>query len=321
VTSSGIATEAATPKRAEPSIEIASVESAIDELLRQYRVALQYAADMPILGRSTVKQGWPRSRWGSRLYTSAYVETHVRKQLQALRARLRLELMGAGETEAKKIAALEDKLGHHVEPLFRWRRLVGLLVRLPPVAAALPVVSAASVWPLGEDISRSAFFSAVAVLVATALALWLLVVWPSIRLGFRVKRVIFSGGSDIGHPLVNPDSDVEWEGFPALKPRTGEGPRSFPRINVYGAEDDAYLALRRRKPAEVPIDMLLGLTPYVLTAYSVFFFYGLIDTIAEGELREAVSDAWFGLLLAAAFALVPLALPWYAKKSYDKRGH
>ncbi len=236
------------------------VERAVLELLRQYRIALQYAADMPILGRSTVNEGWPRSRWGSRPYTSAYVETHVRKQLQAIRACLRLELMGAAEAEAKSITALEEELGRHVEPLFRWRRLVGLLARLPPVAAALPVLSAASVW-LGEDFSTSRFVSALLVLAGTALALWLLVVWPSVRLGFRVKRVIFAGGSDLRHPLVNPDSDVEWEGFPEPKPSKGDGRKSFPRINVYEAEDRAYRALGRRKPAEVPVDMLLGLTP------------------------------------------------------------
>jgi hypothetical protein len=102
--------------------------------------------------------------------------------------------------------------------------------------------------------------------------------------------VIFAGGSDLRHPLVNPNSYVEWEGFPEPKPSKGDGRKSFPRINVE-AEDHAFRALGRRKSAEVPLDMLLGLTPYLGIAYSAFFFYGLIDTIVEGELITALDPA------------------------------
>lgn len=275
---------------------------------------------MPILGRSTVNEGWPRTRWGSRVFTKAYVETHIRKQLQAIRDCLRLQLMGATEDEAMGIAELEGKLAPHVEPLFRWRRLGWLLARLPPVVAALPIISAASQWPLGDDVSARTVFNALLVLASTAIVVWLLVVWPSIRLGFRVKRVIFAGGSDIRRPVTNPTSKVRWEGFPESRP--GKGPKPFPKINAYQREDDVYRALgARRKPAEVPIDMLLGLTPYLWIAYSAFFFWGLIDTIVDGDLGEALSDSGFGLLIAALLALVPLFFPWNARKSYHDRPH
>lgn len=317
VRESGTTTKAVIRQPAGSSINLDEVESAVRELLRGYRSALQYAADMPLLGRAAVKTGWPRTRWGSRLYTRAYVETHVRKQLQALRDCLRLELMGAPEADAERILVLDGELARHVEPLFRWRRLIGLLARLPTVAAAVPIVSAASVWPLREDVSADDALYALLVLAGTALAVWLLVVWPSLRLGFRIKRVIFAGGSDLRHPLVDPDSEVEWEGF---HQQSGRASRKFPE-NVYEAEDDAYRALGRSKPAEIPVDMFLGLAPYLGIAYSAFFFWGLIDAIAEGRLWETVSDTLLGLFIAAMLALVPLFFPWYAAKSYRRRSH
>lgn len=305
--------------------DLATVESAVRELLNCYRIALQYASDMPMLGRSHAKDK-RLPRWGSRFYTRVYVETHIRKQLQAIRDCLRLELLGVAEAkETKRITALEEELERYVGPLFRWRRLVGLLARLPPVAAALPILSAASVWPLAEDVSASTVLDALLVLAATALVLWILVVWPSIRLGFRVKRVIFAGGRDLHHPLANPDDEVKWEGFPAPRfyepEKPGGGPNPFPRDNVYHAENEVFRALQRRKPAEVPLDMLLGLAPYLWTAYSAFFVYGLIDTIVEGELGETLSESGFGLLIAALLALVPFFFPLYGKRSYRKRPH
>jgi hypothetical protein len=32
--------------------------------------------------------------------------------------------MGAAEAEAKRITALEEELGRHVEPLFRWEAML-----------------------------------------------------------------------------------------------------------------------------------------------------------------------------------------------------
>jgi hypothetical protein len=313
----GTTTKAMTRQPPGSSINLDEIESAVRELLRRYRSALQYGADMPLLGRSAAKTGRPRTRWGSRLYTRAYVETHVRKQLQAIRDCLRLELMGAPEADAERILVLDGELARHVEPLFRWRRLVGLLARLPTVAAAVPIVSAASVWPLREDVSADDALYALLVLAGTTLAVWLLVVWPSLRLGFRIKRVIFAGGSDLRHPLVNPDSEVEWEGF---HQRSGGGSREFPE-NVYEAEDEVYCALGRRKPVEIPVDMLLGLGPYLWIAYSAFFFWGLVDVIAEHRLWETVSDTPSGFFIAAMLALVPLFFPRYAARSYRLRPH
>jgi hypothetical protein len=304
-------------------IDLAEVERAVWKLLRSYRIALQYASDMPMLGRSEMVER-PR-RWGSRFYARVYVETHVRKQLQAIRDCLRLIRLEAVGPEEKKIDALEEELERHVKPLFRWRQLVGLVARLPPVAAALPVLFAASAWPLAKDVSFHDVRNAFLVLAGTALLLWILIVWPSIRLGFRVKRAIFAGGLDLLHPLLDENNEVKWEGFRAPSfyddAAGGKGRQMpFPNIDVYHAENDVFRALRRRKPAEVPLDMLLGLAPYLWTAYSVFFVYGLINAVAAGDVLDRESP-WLGLFLGAVLATIPVGFAFYGSRSYRKRRH
>jgi hypothetical protein len=305
------------PESVGSSINLDEVERAVRELLRSYRGALQYAAEMPLLGRSAAKPGWPRTRWGSRPYTRAYVETHVRKQLQALRDCLRLELMGAPELHADRILALDGELARQVEPLFRWRRVVGLLSRLPTIAAAVPILTAASVWPLSEDVSVDDVVRALLVLAGTALAVWLLVVWPSLRLGFRVKRVILAGGRDLRHPLLNEYTVVEWEGFHRRSPG---GVRPFPK-NVYEAEDATYRALGRTKPAEIPVDMFLGLTPYLSIAFAAFLVWGLISTVAERGPWETLSDNPIALFITALFVALPVFLMRWGAMNYRGREH
>ena len=79
----------------------------------------------------------------------------MRDRLEAIRRCLQLELMAmppADQADATK--HLEDRLGEALEPLLGWRRLLGLVTRLPPVAAAVPVLSALASLPLGGT-SRS----------------------------------------------------------------------------------------------------------------------------------------------------------------------
>ena len=52
-------------------VDLDDVESTLRKLLRSYRIALQFAADMPLLGRSVV-EGRTLRRWGSRPFTRAF---------------------------------------------------------------------------------------------------------------------------------------------------------------------------------------------------------------------------------------------------------
>jgi hypothetical protein len=242
------------------------VELELRKLLRGYRFALQYASDMPWLGRSAVSPDRLPS-FGARFWTRVYVETHVRKQLLAIGDCLRLRLLGSTDAdETGRLKALVDELEAYSAPLFRWRRLTGLVSRLPPVAAALPVVSAALARPLAGAVTFKTLLEAFLALAATAFLLWIVVVWPSVRFGFRIKRVIFEGGFQTRAKQVWNIEVKQWDRFPV--PRYNEDgsiadakPKAFPTENVYSAENRVYHALERRKPAEAPLDLLLSLTP------------------------------------------------------------
>ncbi len=318
----GIKTVAA----ADGGIDLDVVERELRKLLRAYRFALQYASDMPSLGRSAVLPGRPR--FGSRFWTRVYVETHVRKQLHAIGDCLRLWLLDSTDADqTARLRALGDELDAHSVPLFRWRRLTGLVSRLPPVAAALPVVSAASAWPLAGEVTRRTLLEAFLVLLATALLLWIVVVWPSVRFGFRVKRVIFGGGVEARAARSGSIEIRWWDGFtvPRTVPRYNEdgsiadGPKAFPTENVYLAENRVYDVLERRKPAEVPLDLLLSFTPYIWTAYSIFYFWGLVNAITTHTLPEGSS--WVGLVIAGGVALGPFFYPSGARRLYRNRPH
>jgi hypothetical protein len=320
-------------------VVVAEVEGALVELLRRYKGALKFAVDMPVLGRCEVSGVGFRWRWGARFYTRLYVETHVRKHLQAIRSRLRLELLGTTAPEERdQIAALEADLAGKVEPLLGWRRLLGAITRLPPVAAALPVLSAVAALPAGGEISWQAVRDALVVLVATAVVVWILVVWPSIRLGFRIKRAIFCGGRDLRHPLLNEPGELQWEGFASgklyddpdklwvdlFREVTGRKQQqttrqAFPEVNVYQAEDALYQTLGRHKPGEVPVDMLLGLAPYLWFAFSGLVVVGLVQTVASGF--DVPASFWFFLPVAVLIPVLPFQLVLQAVRNYRLRSH
>jgi hypothetical protein len=335
----GIGTAAAARDSA---IDLAHVERELRKLLHGYRFALQYASDMPWLGCSAVSvdPANPRQlrlvsrwRWGSRFWTRVYVETHVRKQLRAIGECIRLRLLDTEDADnSARLKALAEELEAHSAPLFRWNRFGVLVSRLPPVAAAIPVISAASAWPLEGDVELHALRNALLVLLATALVVWTVVVWPSLRLGFRVKRAILAGGRDLRRPFFNSRGPffnsgdyVTWHGFAAPRYADGAQERAanpartpFPSTNVYRSENDLYRALGRRKPTEAPLDLLLSFTPYAWTTYSVFFFYGLVNAIATHSLGDA---PWGGLFIAGLLALFPIGVFEKARQTYRKRAH
>ena len=355
----------------ESDIALATVEASLAELLRAYKRALKFAANMPLLGRCKVLGGW---RWASRFFTKLYVEVHVRRQLQTIRSCLAIELFGtAAAEERQRIVTLEAELAECVGPLLGWRRLAGLLTRLPPVAAALPVVSAAFVWPANSDVSAGDFIQALIMLGATGLTLWLLVVWPSVRLGFRTKRAILTGGRDFRHPLRNEPGVLRWRWCtvsrvygrppndisivlverlirvgllvghlfkvgrrtPAGGDRTERDEatairtkrqrllrtrrQSFPRTNVYDLEDQVFELLGRRKPKEVPLDLLLGFTPYLCFALAAVVVAALVDAVASGF--DVDPRFWLWLPVLLLLVLLPFQVVLQLSWNYRQRPH
>jgi hypothetical protein len=211
------------------------IEAALTRLLQSYGAALRFAGDLPAIGRCRVEvtlrtaaheveqepaedaQVRESTRWVARLPTRLYVETHVKRQLRHLARCLDDELLAALPPGDERLTALRDHLERRGGRPLSWDTLRGLLVRLPPVAAALPVVAAALTDPFGvggsDDLTR-----ALAVLGITAAVVYLVAVWPSARLGFRVKRAIFSGGVDMAQPLLYKPGKIVWLGVPAPRP-------------------------------------------------------------------------------------------------------
>jgi hypothetical protein len=319
-------------------IVLADVETSVDELLRAYRNALKCAGDMPLLGRCKVEGG---HRWGSGPFTRLYLELHVRRLIDAIRACLTIERLGTPAAEREPLVALEAELREQVKPLLRWWRIRAVLARLPPVAAAVPILSAASVWPLEEDVSGEAVVEAALVLVGVALALWLVVVWPSVRLGFRVKRAILAGGRDVRHPLRKERDELSWYGFAEphggddIDPdiltsgfwrelfrraagRTPQRRRAFPTTNAYELEDRVFALLGRRKRVEAPLDMLLGLAPYLTFAIAALATFALVDLVVSGF---AAGSRWVLLPVLLLIALLPLQVVAQMVQNHRKRWH
>jgi hypothetical protein len=186
-------------------------------------------------------------------------------------------------------------------------------------------------------VSWHTFRRAVIVLLATALVVWVLVVWPSIRLGFRIKRAIFCGGQDDRHPYFNDPGKLQWKGFATTKvydddrklwvdlfrELTGrkqrQAPRQpFPSHNVYQAEDALYHVLGRRKRGEVPIDFLLSFVPYYWCAFSALVALSLVRTIATGN---APISFWFFLPFTALLCLAPFQIVLQGVRNYRLRPH
>jgi hypothetical protein len=325
------------------ALAMVEVEASVAELLHAYKRALKFAANMPLLGRCKVFGGW---RWGSRFFTKLYVEVHVRRELQTIRSCLTMELLGTTEAEERqRIVAPDAELAERVRPLLRWRRVAGLLTRLPPVAAVLPIVSAASVWPVDGDISARAVIDSLIVLGATGLTLWLLVVWSSVRLGFRTKRAILTGGRDLRHPLLHDPGELRWRGFfpvskvdddvghesvdilsgkfwaELLRVVTGRKRtrRKFPRTNVYKLENHVFELLGRRKPKEVPLDMLFGFTLYLWFAFSALVVAALVDVGASGF--DVDPRFWLFLPALLLLPVLPFQVVLQMIWNYRQRPH
>jgi hypothetical protein len=242
-----------------------------------------------------------------------YVETHVRRQLGAVRAGLRLELLGTTEHEdCARIAAVEEELAARVTPLLGWRRVWGLIARLPTIAAAVPVVWVAAAIPT-DGVSFEAPSDALQLAILVALYAWVVLVWPTIKLGFRVKRQIFAGGSDLSDPFFDPDEKVQWPMFDGASIyRRGDAPMSAVPEDVYAAEDAAFAALRRRKPPELPLDLLLSFLPYAAFATGAAVLTTLATSLSNGDLLTW--DIW--TLVVLVFPFFVLRNAW---RSYKRR--
>lgn len=206
-------------------------EAALGRLLQSYSKALKSAGDLPAVGRCRVRVFEARLdelddplpaqdefrtawRWVARFPARLYVETHIRRQLRHLARCVDDELLSELPLRGEdRLFELREHIGRRTGRLLSWTTLRDVFVRIPPVAAALPLFATAVSDPLSitgwDDLVRS-----VVVLAISALLVYLFFVWPSVRLGFRVKRAIFSGGVDQARPFLHKPGKVVWLGVP-----------------------------------------------------------------------------------------------------------
>lgn len=324
----------------------------VARLRRSYSVALAFAGDLPWLGRCVVKidrsgaKPRDRRRWVARLPARVYVETHVRSQLDHLISCLRDEMLDPDRED--RLATIVSSLEPAAARLTSWKRVKALVLRVPPVAAALPVLTAFT-NPLSDIESGDVVDAGVVTLVSAGLG-YLLIVWPSLNLGFRVKRAIFAGGVDLARPWAAVPGTATWRGFQVRrKPATGDivddfrgwrarrrarradaagaarpvderFPRRLKDLDVYLDEDVLFGHLARRKLEEAPIDLVLSVGPYLTTLFSVLTVASYVAFIAGGGLADDPEYLFF-VPLFALLPLLPVQLIWQLRANLWKRRH
>jgi hypothetical protein len=243
-----------------------------------------------------------------------------------------------------RLSALSARLKQPGEAVSGWGRLREAAARLPSVTVAIPIIAGAvTAFLQGKTVDAKGILRAALLLSITAFLVWLLFVWPSIRLGFRVKRAIFAGGQDLRNPLMNNPGEVQWQHrtgtrlyedaqlvrwpnkvsylfdrpwkalFATLNPRSRlrgvhapEGWTDFPTEDVYQLEGRVFGLLGERRPRELPLDMLLSAPPYVLLLVVVSLYVGVADSIGLGQWGDLAWAVPLTLLFTGLFFRVLL---------------
>lgn len=330
-----------------PSAAVPDIEAGISRLLRAYADAVRFAGGLPLLGtcRGIGEDGKVRIRWVSRPFTLMYVQSHARTQVRHAGRALDLELLAHDDAEEReRLSALSGRLKDHDSGVFGRGRLRELAAQLPPIAAAIPILAGAlTAFVQGQEVDTKGALRAVAVLSITGFLAWLLFVWPSIRLGFRVKRAIFCGGRDLRHPLWYTPGELEWQDrtrtrlfedvelvrwpdqvsyvpdrpwkalltasnpvrwMAALREPTGW--LAFPTEDIYDVEGEVFGLLHESRPREFPVDLLLSPPFYLLLLLNVLFWGAAIDSVRSGDWSELGSAAPFGLIFTVMLLAVIL---------------
>ncbi|MGH2781972.1 MAG: hypothetical protein ACRDLA_11320 [Thermoleophilaceae bacterium] len=318
----------------------------VARLRRSYSVALAFARDLPGLGRCLVEIERPgeerkkKRRWVARFPARLYVETHVRSQLDHLISCLRDEMMDPTKEDRlrKIVSTLEDPAAG----LTSWKRVKALFLRLPPVAAALPVIVTAAANPL-SGIERGDLVDAGAVMLGSSVFAYGLFVWPSLKLGFRVKRAIFSGGVDLAYPFSAKPGTATWTGpplaststtgdivedfagwrarrraRPAAEEAVDQPPLAFPHVNVYRDENALFGHLGRRKHKEAPIDLVLSLRPYLTTLAVALIVVSYVGFVVDGGLAEDPEQLFLAPIVIL-LSLVPIQVIWQLRANVWRR--
>lgn len=250
-----------------------------------------------------------RRRWVARLLVRLYSEIHVRRQLRHILRLLDREALRVGrDDETVGYRELRAQLHDHTDRVTTtWPGLARIIRGLPVLPATTGLIAA---WYIGVGANRPRGAQVVAALFGVALLmvnLHIVLVGPSIRLGFRAKRALFNGGiTDMG-PLVMTKREV-------LGSRIKWKPLSSAQSTVtgYRLEDEVFKALGWAKRREPPLDLAFSLI-HLGSPITVAVFLGAAATSRE-------SDAFWGsLVLAFLFLLAEVLLLRAQWHTYRRR--
>jgi hypothetical protein len=217
-----------------------------------------------------------------------YAEIHVRRQLRHILRLLDREALRVGrDDETLRYRDLRAQLRDHADRVTSWPGLARVIRALPIVPATTALLAA---WYIGVGAGRPSGAQVVGALLAVALLmvnLQILLVAPSIRLGFRAKRALFNRGTtDIG-PLVMGKKEalgsrIQW--------------KTLWKVNGYRLEDEVFEALGWAKRREPPLDLFLSL-PHLGFPITAAVFFG------AAAVSQNSDEFWGSLVLAFLFLL------------------
>jgi hypothetical protein len=163
------------------------------------------------------------------------------------------------------------------------------------------------VFPVeGEPVDPELVTRAMLSVAFVTVVVWLGLVWPSIRLGFRVKRGIFAAGCDLRHPFWAKPGLLTWA--------------AFPRIDIYALENSAFTLLGTRKKHEFPVDLVFALTPWVAIAWLILTLTSLPSVFHEWRAGEIDLGAFMGpLLLNTLIVVSAINQLWFGIRNVRNR--
>lgn len=287
------------------SVDLKKLDHTLSDLLFSYRDALKYTENLPSLGRrgpiryflgaiDITDHRWqvtyPRVRWVSRPLTRMFVEAHIQGKLRKIIKLLQIELLPVISGSNKFAQSIEGRL-HQLEQfekgLIDWKNPGAIIARNPlaPPIISLLVAFLSRLTNLDVSDPEAAVNSLFALFQGTPLsftewlaraAVWFFVGYSLlapifIHLGFRMKRIMFNGGTDLAS-LFNDDTTEKWEGVHL--------------DNIYQQENRVFETLGVNKTPEIPLDFVMPILPFYILLLAIVASIFAYRRFIQGDIGE-----------------------------------